>query len=173
MPKQGTERRVPGGGTAPKPFRPVDADYRARLSNQVAAIRTAIAPQIKRAGAAPLRVKLLSKAIAKSHRPERLFSPQSCPIVSGGVLGELFVKATLDRLDRLRTIIGDNRSGQITKELSSIETIEPVTPVYRRGGLDAKDLLRRSPRGKHGFITRVGAVQFWSGSRPAQACQGL
>ena len=160
MPKQGTERRVAGGGAAPKPFRPVDAEYRAKLSNQVAAIRTAIAPQIKTAGVAPLRVKLLSKAIAKSHRPARLFSPQTCPIVSGGALGELFVKATLDRLDRLRTIIDDNRSGQIAKELSSVETIEPVTPVYRRSGLDAKDLLRRSPRGKHGFITRVGLFNF-------------
>ena len=160
MPQQGTERRVAGGGAAPKPFRPVDAEYRTRLSNQVAAIRTAIAPQIKTAGVAPLRVKLLSKAIAKSHRPARLFSPQTCPIVSGGALGELFVKATLDRLDRLRTIIDDNRSGQIAKELSSVETIEPVTPVYRRSGLDAKDLLRRSPRGKHGFITRVGLFNF-------------
>ena len=26
MPKQGTERKVPGGGTPPKPFRPVDAE---------------------------------------------------------------------------------------------------------------------------------------------------
>ena len=160
MPKQGTERRVAAGGTPPKPFRLVDAEYRARLSNQVAAIRTALAPQIKTAGAAPLRVKLLPKAIAKSHRPERLFSHESCPIVSGGALGELFVKATLDRLDRLRTIIDGNRSGQIAKELSSVETIEPATPVYRRSGLDAKDLLRRSPRGKHGFITRVGLFNF-------------
>ena len=31
-----------------------------------------------------MRVKLLSKAVAKSHRPEHLFSPQSCPIVGGG-----------------------------------------------------------------------------------------
>ena len=41
-----------------------------------------------------MRVKLLSQAAAKSHRPEHLFSPQSCPIVGGGSLGELFVKAT-------------------------------------------------------------------------------
>ena len=94
MPKQGTERKVPGGGTPPKPFRPVDAKYRASLSSQVSAIRNAIVPQIKTAGAAPVRVKLLSQAATKSHRPEHLFSPQSCPIVGGGSLGELFVKAT-------------------------------------------------------------------------------
>ena len=156
MPKQGTERRVAGGGTSPKPFRPVDAKYRARLSSQVSAIRTAIAPQIKKAGAAPVRVKLLSKAAAKSHRPEHLFSPQSCPIVGGGSLGELFVKATPEGLEQLGKIIDNNRSDQIKKELSCVETIEPVTPVYRRSGLDARDVLSRSPRGKHGFITRVG-----------------
>src|SRR5690606_7357853 len=91
MPKQGTERKVAGGGSAPKPFRPVDSGYRQRLAGQVSAIRKAIAPQIKTAGAAPVRVKLISKAAAKSHRPEHLFSSQSCPIVGAGRLGELFV----------------------------------------------------------------------------------
>src|SRR5579862_1964618 len=160
MPKQYTERKVPGGGTPPKPFRPVDQKYRASLSSQVSAIRTAIVPQIKTAGAAPVRVKLLSKAAAKSHRPEHLFSPQSCPIVGGGGLGELFVKATPYGLDRLADIIENNESDRMTKELSCVETIEPVTPAYRRFGLDAKDVLRRSPRGKHGFITRVGLFNF-------------
>src|ERR1035438_1232347 len=113
MPKQGMERKVSGGGAPPKPFRPVDARYRGRLSNQVAAIRAAIVPQIRTSGAAPVRVKLLSKAVAKSHRPEHLFSPQSCPIVGGGSLGELFVKATPQGLDRL----GEIRSEEHTSEL--------------------------------------------------------
>lgn len=33
MPKQGTERKVTGGGTPPKPFREVDTAYRKRLSS--------------------------------------------------------------------------------------------------------------------------------------------
>ena len=160
MPKQGTERKVVGGGGPPKPFRSVDAKYRARLSTQVSAIRKAIVPQIRATGAAPVRVKVLSKATAKSHRPEHLFSSQSCPIVGAGRLGELFVKATSDGLDRLVDMIENNESDRIVKELSSVETIEPVTPAYRRSGLDAKDVLRRSPRGKHGFITRVGLFNF-------------
>jgi hypothetical protein len=84
MPKQGTERKVAGGGPPAKPFRPVDSRYRARLSTQVSAIRAAIVPQVRTAGAAPVRVKLLAKAAAKSHRPENLFSAQSCPIVGAG-----------------------------------------------------------------------------------------
>lgn len=155
MPKQGTERKVQTGGASPEPFRTVDSKYRSRLSAQVSAIRTAIVPQIPGAGAAPIRVKLLSKAAAKSHRPENLFSSQSCPIIGAGRLGELFVKATSQGLSRLADIIENNDSERMTKELSCVDAIEPVTPAYRRGGMEAKDLLRRSPRGKDGFIARV------------------
>ncbi len=160
MPKQYTERKVPGGRTPPKPFRPVDQKYRTSLSNQISAIHTAIVPLIRTTGAAPVRVKLIAKAAAKSHRPENLFSENTCPIVGGGSLGELFVKATPEGLNHLTDIIERNVSDQMTKELSCVETIEPVTASYRRSGLDAADVLRKSPRGKKGFITRVGLFNF-------------
>ncbi len=166
MPKQGAERKVPGGGPPSKPFRPVDSAYRQRLSNQVSAIRGALFPQSQRAGAAPVRVKLLPKAVAKSHRPEQLFSSRSCPIIGAGRLGELFVKATPQGLDRLAETIQANRSDRIAKELSSIETIEPVTSSYRRGGFAPEEILRRSPRGPEGFITRVRLFSF--GTDPEQ-----
>ena len=160
MPKQGTERKVPGGGSPPKPFRPVEGKYRASLSSQVSAIRTAIEPQIETAGAAPVRVKLVPKAAAKSHRPENLFSAQSCPIVGGGSLGELFIKATPEGLDRLTRTIEHNDTDRTMKELSCVETIEVVTPDFRRAGRHAADVLRNSPRGKKGFITRVNLFNF-------------
>jgi serine protease AprX len=162
MPKQGVERKVSGGGSPARPFRPVNAKYRAHLSNQVSALRNVVLPQSRRTGVAPARVKLISKAAAKSHRPENVFSVESCPIVGAGRLGELFVKATPEGLDRLTDIIENNRSDRMVKELSCIESIEPITPAYRRGGLDANDILRRSPRGKHGFITRIRLFNFGS-----------
>lgn len=155
MPEQGTERRIKIGGGPATPFRTVDSTYRARLSHQVSAIRSAVIPQIRETGVAPVRVKLLSKATAKSHRPENLFSAQSCPIIGSGRLGELFVKATPAGLDRLTDIIENNVSDRMVKELSCVEVIEPLTPIYRRGGVESTDVLRRSPRGHHGFITRV------------------
>ena len=160
MPKQGMERKVPGGGSPPKPFRPVDKKYRASLSSQVSAIRTAIELQIETAGAAPVRVKLVPKAAAKSHRPENLFSAQSCPIVGGGSLGELFIKATPEGLDRLTRTIEHNDTDRMMKELSCVETIEVVTPDFRRAGRHAADVLRNSPRGEKGFITRVNLFNF-------------
>jgi hypothetical protein len=167
MPKQGTERRVPPGGTPPKAFRPVNHEYRQSLSAQVSAIRAAIVPQVRKAEAAPVRVKLLSKAAAKSHRPDSLFSAASCPIVGAGRLGELFVRATPNGLDRLAKVIERNDTDQITKELSCVESIEAVTPAYRRGGINATDILRRCPRGKRGFITRIGLFNYGASGNQA------
>lgn len=160
MPKQGTERKVQGGGTPPKPFRPVNKEYRKSLYTQVSAIRTAIMPQIQKTEAAPVRVKLLGRAAAKSHRPDHLFSASSCPIVGAGRLGELFLRATPAGLEQLADMIQNDDSDQITKELSCVEIIETVTPAYRRGGIDSKDILRRCPRSKDGFIARIGLFNY-------------
>ena len=160
MPKQGREKRVPGGGGSPKPFREVNAAYRRSLAKQVSAIRDAVVPQVKQTGAAPVRVKLLTKAAAKSHRPEALFSNATCPIVGAGRLGELFIKATPDGLNKLTKMIETAESDRLMKELSCVETIEAVTPAFRRKGIEAVDVLRWSPRGKEGFITRVRLFNF-------------
>lgn len=160
MPRQGAERRITGGGSIPKPFRVVDAKFRASLSNQAVALRNAVVPQIQRTGVAPARVKLHSKAVAKSHRPENLFSHQSCPIIGAGHLGELFIKATPEGLDCLIDFIENNQTDRMTKELSCIEAIEAITPAYRRGGMEPTEVLRHSPRGEHGFITRVRLFNF-------------
>jgi len=160
MPKQGKEKKIQAGGTPPRPFRAVDAAYRKRLSNEVSAISEAVLPQVKQRGAVPLRVRLLTKAVAKSHRPEQLFSAKTCPIVGAGRLGELFLKATVDGLTNLTKVIESDRSQQVEKELSSIEVIEAITPLYRRRGIEPEDVLRRSPRSKDGFITRVRLFNF-------------
>jgi serine protease AprX len=160
MPKQGTEKKVTGSGSPPKPFRPIDNTFRFSLSNQVSAISEALLPQMKQVSAAPIRVKLLSKAVAKSHRPENLFSAQTCPIVGTGQLGELFLKATPRGLAKLKDVIETNQSDRIIKELSCVETIEVITPTYRCKGIGASDVLRMSPRGQEGFITRVRLFNF-------------
>jgi serine protease AprX len=157
LPKQGKERPVRGGGGKKPPFRPVTRAYRQSLARQIEAIREATRTEMTAVAAAPVRVKVLPKAVAKSHRPEALFSPRTCPIVGGGRLGELFVKATPAGLNALTELIEAGDSDVLVKEISSIETIEAVTPTYRRKGLEATDVLRKSPRGKDG-IGRVCIV---------------
>ena len=160
MPKQGIERRVTGGGTPALPFREVDPAYRKSLLTQVAAIQNAVNPQLKVTKAAPVRVKILLQAAAKSHRPEHLFSDKTCPIVGAGRLGELFIKATPEGLRNLTQVIEGNNSDQIIKELSCVESMEAVTPLLRRHGSSAGEILRRSPRRQSGFITRVSLFNF-------------
>ena len=70
---------------------------------------------------APRRVKLLTQASAKSHRPERLFSRDSCPIIGAGRLGEIFVKASAAGLEKLGYEIEHKTSSLVVKELSTIE----------------------------------------------------
>jgi serine protease AprX len=166
LPKQGKERRVQGGGNAPKPFRTVTPAYRQALSNQVAAIKQGLADPIARVGAAPVRVKVIPKAAAKSHRPEHLFTDTTCPIIDAGGPGELFVKATPHGLDQLQALILHNTSACMVKELSCVEIIEPITPSFRRRGLKPHDVLKRSPRSDHGFSGRVRLFNF--GEDPVQ-----
>lgn len=155
MPKQGVERPVQGGGGPTVPFRTVDTRYRQGLANQVTAIEKTLLPQMKKTKAAPIRVKVIPKAAAKSHRPLRLFSADTCPIVGAGRIDELFVKATAEGLQQLKQLIENNQSEKIIKELSTIESIEAVTPVLRRRGRDAEQILRSCPRTKNGFMARV------------------
>lgn len=123
MPNQGKQKKVPGGGSPPKPFRTVDDTFRNSLSVQITAAQKAVSPHIKEIGATPVRVKLIAKASAKSHRPENIFSDQTCPIVGAGRLGELFIKATSEGLSKLNDIVRNGQSDRIIKELSCIEAI--------------------------------------------------
>ncbi len=102
-----------------------------------------------------MRLRVIPQAAAKSHRPEKLFSEDTCPIVGAGSLGELFIKATTVGLDRLKELIEDNDSTQLVKEISSIQSIEAVTPDYRRRGVSPKAILQRAARGESGFVSRV------------------
>lgn len=155
MPKQGQERKIPGGGGGINPFRTVDDNYRSSLAKQVEAIGSILKTQAQRSAGAPVRVKLLPKACAKSHRPDNLFSDKTCPIIGVGHLGELFIRATSEGIERLTHEVTSNKSDRIVKELSTIESIEPVTPGYRRGGRDSADILRKSPKWQDGFVSRV------------------
>ena len=163
LPKQGRERSVQGGGSRREPFCQVDTAFRERLGRQVTALQKAIAPVASRTGGVPARVKLHRLATAKSHRPGTLFSSRTCPIIGGGAVGELFVKATPEGLDKISAQIYGGDSQRIVKELSAVSVIEPITPELRRGGRTARDILRDCPRRSNGFLARVRLFDFDDG----------
>ena len=160
LPKQGKERLIQPGGSEPKPFVTVDRAYRTRLQKEVAAVRQLVTTQAKDTGSAPMRVKIRTKAVAKSHRPTGLFSDSSCPIIGAGKLGELFVKATPRGLTRLAQNIEINEAKSIVKEISTVEVIEPITPLFRRRQLSPIEILKKSPRRSDGFVLQVRLFDF-------------
>ena len=155
LPNQGRQKLVPQGGSK-KLFRTVTDEYRQSLARQLREIGKAVAPAMSRAGSAPLRVKLVATASAKSHRPDNLFSRDTCPIIGSGSLGELFVKGTPPGLLRLEHQITRNVSDRMTSEISSVDTIEPITSSMRRHNTNALDILKRCPKRAGAFLTRVG-----------------
>jgi hypothetical protein len=67
----------------------------------------------------------------------------------------LFIRVTTKGLDRLDDLILSGRSQTLTKELSSIETIEPITPADRRRGISPEVILSTSPKTAEGYVTKV------------------
>lgn len=160
LPQQGTERRVQAAGSPPVPFRPVNQEYRTGLQKQVLSTKRALFGEQTAYRAAPIRVTLLTRSIAKSHRPESLFSEKTCPIIGSGQLGELFLKATPRGLDNLASVITTGNSNRLVKEISGVETVEPITPAFRRHGLTPRQILQESRRSNERFVARVRLFSF-------------
>lgn len=162
LPKQGKQKPVTGGPTSLTPLREVTPDFRASLATRVSTLRAAIAAPAKEIGAVPARVRLISKAVAKTHRPEKLFSENTCPIVGVGRLGDLYIKATPKGLRELENELTSGTSKRLVKDISTLETIEPITPEDRRNRVSASDILRSSPKLTSGYATRVQLFDFGS-----------
>ena len=161
LPNQGRHSRVPGGSNKAKPFRDVSASYRGSLRNQVQAIEQSIAAlPASRKGPVPVKVSLIPQALAKSHRPKKMFTEKTCPIVGAGGAGVLFLKGSPLGLQAIGEMLENETSAQGLKEISSIESIEPITPEFRRHRISSLDILRHSPRVEDGFLTRVRLFDF-------------
>lgn len=74
------------------------------------------------------KVKLKEKALAKTHRPTRLFNANTCPIIGSNAMGELLIEVTPDGLRRLAEEIS---SGTTKRHLHNISTLESIGPFSR------------------------------------------
>ncbi|AOR63765.1 hypothetical protein [Pectobacterium wasabiae] len=80
-------------------------EVRTRLAQQTGKSIDYFAEQFKNwpGLAGIVKVTLKEEALAKSHRPLNLFSPQTCPIVGSLDFGELLVSATATGLNKLKS----------------------------------------------------------------------
>jgi serine protease AprX len=140
LPRDDDLRPVPTGGAQRRVFDSVDRSVRDQLLEQVSTVRrhfSAVLAQDARIPAVA-RVVLKEKALAKSHRPQRLFSRNTCPVIGGETFGNLLVSVSAEGLDRLEQTVDRTATRDVTADISTLARIEPFTAEDAAGqaGID-------------------------------------
>lgn len=150
---QAQEQKKPGGGKAPQPFKKVTPQFRQRLISSVANVERHLQTAPGQSKIVPARVTLEKKAQAKTHRPTRLFSADTCPIIGAGKPGELFVKMSPAGANALKHRIRVGISPHLEKAISTVHEIASVEAEYRLGGIRPDALFEAAPKdGEHRLV---------------------
>ncbi len=129
--------RPEGRGGAKKVFGTVNAELRELLAGQVAQVHSHFIESFARYPNLPAvaSVQIKQDAIAKSHRPESLFSHQTCPIIGAEGLGRLLVRVTPRGLGELTRKIETATTKQIIASLSTVVSINAFVPLVEIDGV--------------------------------------
>jgi len=125
-------------------FGTVDSALRTRIAGEVRSVEKHFDRAFKAAKNVPAVAKVILKpeAIAKSHRPTDLFAIDTCPIIGGNRLGELYVSVEPKRLELLARRIEANSSKHVIANLSTVQSINPYTPLDVLGAESLEELQR-------------------------------
>ncbi len=93
------------------------------------------------------KVTLREEALAKTHRPMRLFSRQTCPIFGTLDFGEVLVSVTDTGLRKLRQRLHEGNSKQVIANISAVEKIEPFSEEDRLNILTHDQISKLSQEG--------------------------
>lgn len=74
------------------------------------------------------KVTMKDKAIAKTHKPTRLLSPDNCPIIGSGNLNEIYIKVTRPGVEHSINEILRSQTEDLMINLTKIERVEPYKP---------------------------------------------
>lgn len=120
----------PTGGGESKIFRDVTNAFRQEIVQKVVDVRNHFAESFRVAPDVPAvaTVRVRKDAIAKSHRPYRLFNERTCPIIGTQGLDRLLVSVTQTGLERLATEV---MLAQAQKAIANLSTLEDVAPASR------------------------------------------
>lgn len=122
--------RPDGGGGDPKVFENPTPEVRAMFANQVIEIRDAYADAFRETPGVPAvaRLTLREDAVAKSHRPTKILSQRTCPIIGSEGLGELLLSVTPIGLENLARAIEQDESKSGIANISTFQAFEPYVP---------------------------------------------
>lgn len=141
VPPLETDYHVPPLGGGPKKIFVEDLEsLQKELLNQLDIVNQFFVNSFKRKPKLPavMKVRLRSDAAAKSHRPTKLFSNDSCPIIGSEGLGGLLVSITPKSLEELHQKVYRLDTKELQANLSTIEQISPFKPdIMLEQGLTA------------------------------------
>lgn len=144
---------APAGGGDRKVFGRVGRRARGRLLTQLAEVRRYFGRRLIH-GRLPVvaRVVLKTDALAKSHRPDHLFSRGQCPIIGGQALGTLLVGVRPDGMEQLERLIGSGNTAHLRADISTVKEIEPFTAEDAAAPLGVDGLVDLCKREKLGRV---------------------
>lgn len=125
-PRRGDTIAPPPGGGGSKPLCEVTPELRHILSEQVDLVVKKSTYWFSTHKNIPAvgKVRLKEKAVAKSHRPTRIFNEDTCPIIGVKGLGELLIQLTPIGLENLKNEL---IRGVTKKHIHNISTIENIS----------------------------------------------
>lgn len=128
LPQADFQVKDEGGGSARKVFDEVTDQVRQAMADQVERLEASLTEEFGSDPQVPAvaKVTLKPEALAKSHRPSRILSDDTCPIIGVGTFRELFVRATPHGLSSLREKI---RTDQTREGIANISTLVELTAV--------------------------------------------
>lgn len=112
-------------GRTPEPLEEVTIEIRRNLISQINSIQNEAREWFGSNSEIPVvgKVQLKEKALAKSHRPTKIFRDNTCPIIGVKGMGQLLIKVTPEGLTGLRNEIRNGESKSIRHNISTISNI--------------------------------------------------
>ena len=161
LPKQARDKKVRGGGSPPEPLKVVTQDYKRKLIALIQDIEVKTTQLPQALDTMPIVVDLEKKALAKTHRPNTLFTNRTCPIIGADKPGRLFIKGSLQGLTRLRhRIERDRPKPKLLKDISTIKHLRPLEASDRLAGITPEQLFHFVPRENNAAAIKVSLFDF-------------
>lgn len=117
-------------GGPKKQFGEVNRELRQKFANEVLEIRSLFSEAFKEFPKVPAvaRVKIKPKAVAKTHRPEKILTPATCPIIGIEGMGEILISVTSTGLDSLARSIENDITKEGIANISTFQSFEGYIP---------------------------------------------
>ncbi|MBC16250.1 MAG: hypothetical protein CL942_04270 [Desulfovibrio sp.] len=117
-------------GGSSKIFEEPTAEFRENLFKQIQGVANHFRDSFERQPNVPAvaRIKLRPEAVAKSHRPTRILSELTCPIIGAEGLGRLLVSVSPNGLFNLAEKVRTDTTIQGRANLSTLTEIAPYNP---------------------------------------------